>query len=154
MWESLCSFPGKEEGNALVPSNEAARSGTIAGMRDAMKKATTEMLVLFFLKQRPMYAYEMLQEIARLSDNILQFNTLYIAIYRLQDHGYIREWEKVTTEGNRTRVYFSITDAGRAYLADITHEYHLITHAIDGMLAQDGEIYGEKRESANRALPE
>lgn len=137
-----------EEGEILDPSKEskesaAARSGTAAGMRDAMKKATTEMLVLFFLKQRPMYAYEMLQEIARLSGGILQFNTLYIAIYRLQDHGFIREWEKVTTEGNRTRVYFSVTESGLAYLAELMGEYQLLTHAIDEMLRQDGEIYEE-----------
>ncbi len=58
------------------------RSGTVAGMKDGLKKATTDMLVLFLLRQKPMYAYEMLQEMARLSDGVLQFNTLYIAIYR------------------------------------------------------------------------
>lgn len=55
-----------------------------------------------------MYAYEMLQEMARLSDGVLQFNTLYIAIYRLQEHGYISPSETVVTESNRTRVYFRL----------------------------------------------
>ena len=32
-------------------------------MRDAMKKATTEMLVLFMLRQKPMYTYQMAQEV-------------------------------------------------------------------------------------------
>ena len=32
------------------------------GMRDVMKKATTEMLVLFMLRQKPMYTYQMAQE--------------------------------------------------------------------------------------------
>ena len=50
------------------------RSGTVAGMKDGLKKATTDMLVLFLLRQKPMYAYEMLQEMARLSDGVLQFN--------------------------------------------------------------------------------
>lgn len=81
------------------------RSGTVAGMKDGLKKATTDMLVLFLLRQKPMYAYEMLQEMARLSDGVLQFNTLYIAIYRLQEHGYISPSETVVTESNRTRVY-------------------------------------------------
>lgn len=121
----------------------APRAGA-GGMRDAMKKATTEMLVLFLLKQRPMYAYEMLQEIARLSGGVLQFNTLYIAIYRLQDRGHIREQEKVTTEGNRTRVYFSATEQGLAYLEELTAEYRLLTCAIHTMLEQDGNIYEEE----------
>ena len=47
------------------------RSGTVAGMKDGLKKATTDMLVLFLLRQKPMYAYEMLQEMARLSDGVL-----------------------------------------------------------------------------------
>ena len=32
------------------------RSGTVAGMKDGLKKATTDMLVLFLLRQKPMYA--------------------------------------------------------------------------------------------------
>ena len=31
------------------------RSGTVAGMKDGLKKATTDMLVLFLLRQKPMY---------------------------------------------------------------------------------------------------
>lgn len=122
----------------------ATRSGTVAGMRDSMKKATTEMLVLFLLKQRAMYAYEMLQEMARLSEGVLQFNTLYIALYRLQEHGYVTPSDRVMTESNRTRVYFSITEAGAAYLQEIVAEYHLMTQTIDKMLMQDGRIYGEE----------
>ena len=55
------------------------RSGTVAGMKDGLKKATTDMLVLFLLRQKPMYAYEMLQEMARLSDGVLQL-THYILL--------------------------------------------------------------------------
>ena len=70
------------------------RSGTPLGMRDTLKKATTEMLVLFLLRQKNMYVYEMIQEIERLTEGVFTFNTLYLAIYRLQDHGYIEEAEK------------------------------------------------------------
>lgn len=124
------------------PTN-TQRSGTINGMRENMKKATTEMLVLFLLKQRPMYAYEMIREMARLSEGVFQFNTLYLAIYRLQGYGYVTENEKVITENNRTRVYFSITKEGLVYLQEITREYRLITDTIDKMLRLDGAIYEE-----------
>ena len=124
------------------PTN-VQRSGTINGMRENMKKATTEMLVLFLLKQRSMYAYEMIREMARRSAGVFQFNTLYLAIYRLQGHGYVAENEKVITENNRTRVYFSITEEGLVYLQEITKEYRLITNTIDKMLQLDGAIYEE-----------
>ena len=116
------------------------RSGTVAGMKDGLKKATTDMLVLFLLRQKPMYAYEMLQEMARLSDGVLQFNTLYIAIYRLQEHGYISPSETVVTESNRTRVY-SITEQGSGYLDDIIAEYRRVTQTIDSLLSKDGVLY-------------
>ena len=93
-----------------------------------------------------MYAYEMLQEMARLSDGVLQFNTLYIAIYRLQEHGYISPSETVVTESNRTRVYFSITEQGSRYLDDIIAEYRRVTQTIDSVggnsiSARPGSIY-------------
>ncbi len=43
-------------------------SGTPASIREALKKATTEMLVLFVLRQRPGYTYEMMQSIEQMSD--------------------------------------------------------------------------------------
>ena len=43
----------------------------------SMKKATTEMLTLFLLRQKPMYTYEMMQEIDTLSGGAITFNTLY-----------------------------------------------------------------------------
>ena len=42
----------------------AKTSGTPASIREALKKATTEMLVLFVLRHKSMYTYEMMQETA------------------------------------------------------------------------------------------
>ena len=111
----LCCIVLMNIGDNTMEQSSKKRSGTVAGMKDGLKKATTDMLVLFLLRQKPMYAYEMIQKMARLSDGVLQFNTLYIAIYRLQEHGYISPSETVVTESNRTRVYFSITEQGSGY---------------------------------------
>ena len=116
-------------------------SSSMKAYKDGLKKATTDMLVLFLLRQKPMYAYEMIQKMARLSDGVLQFNTLYIAIYRLQEHGYISPSETVVTESNRTRVYFSITEQGSRYLDDIIAEYRRVTQTIDSLLSKDGVLY-------------
>ena len=43
-------------------------SGTPASIREALKKATTEMLVLYVLRRKSMYTYEMMQEIDRMSE--------------------------------------------------------------------------------------
>ena len=83
-------------------------------MRDAMKKATTEMLVLFMLRQKPMYTYQMAQEVSRLTQGVLTYNTMYLAVYRLQENGFIEEAEKRIEDG-RARIYLGITSSGQCY---------------------------------------
>ena len=111
------------------------KSGTPASIRDLLKKATTEMLVLFALQFKSMYTYEMMNVIERVSGGVLSFNTLYQAIYRLQEFGYIAESGKMVSEDNRVRVYFSITEEGRDYLEKLINEYRTVTGAVDRILA-------------------
>ena len=124
-------------------SSRASRSGTAAGMRDSIKKAVTEMMVLFLLRQKPMYVYEMSQEMSRLTGGVYTFNTLYLAIYRLQEHGHIAEAGKQEAD-NRIRVYFKLTDAGQRYLDELLPVYREMTGALDALLAQDGKLYKEE----------
>lgn len=115
------------------------------GMRDAMKKATTEMLVLFMLRQKPMYTYQMAQEVDRLTQGVLTFNTMYLAVYRLQEGGYIQEEEKRIEDG-RARIYLGITPAGQAYYEQLRAEYGIFTAALEGLMARDGALYPEGTE--------
>lgn len=115
------------------------------GMRDAMKKATTEMLVLFMLRQKPMYTYQMAQEVDRLTQGVLTYNTMYLAVYRLQEGGYIQEEEKRIEDG-RARIYLGITPAGQAYYEQLRAEYDIFTAALEGLMARDGALYPEGTE--------
>ncbi len=124
-------------------SPRASRSGTAAGMRDSIKKAVTEMMVLFLLRQKPMYVYEMSQEMSRLTGGVYTFNTLYLAIYRLQEHGHIAEAGKQEAD-NRIRVYFKLADAGQRYLDEPLPTYREMIGALDALLAQDGKLYKEE----------
>ena len=90
-----------------------------------------------------MYTYEMSQELTRLTDGVYTFNTLYLAIYRLQEHGYITEAGKQEA-GNRLRVYFKLTDAGQRYLDELLPTYREMIGALDSLLAQDGKLYKEE----------
>lgn len=118
-------------------------SGTPEGVREGMKKAVTEMLVLFLLRQKSMYTYEMMADIEELSDGALQFNTLYQAIYRLKSFGYIVESDKVVSDENRIRIYFKITEEGEKYFSDSVDEYRATIAAIDHILSSDGKIKTE-----------
>lgn len=118
-------------------SSRASRSGTAAGMRDSIKKAVTEMMVLFLLRQKPMYVYEMSQEMSRLTGGVYTFNTLYLAIYRLQEHGHIAEAGKQEAD-NRIRVYFKLTDAGQRYLDELLPTYREMIGALAACLPAAG----------------
>jgi PadR family transcriptional regulator PadR len=133
----VVSVEKKRSGPALI------RSGTPASIRNLLKKATTEMLVLFVLRFKPMYTYEMMNVIERVSGGVLSFNTLYQAIYRLQEFGYIREAGKTVSEDNRLRIYFSVTEEGRDYLEKLIAEYRNVTGAIEKVLALNTLDEGE-----------
>ncbi len=109
-------------------------SGNPANIQIALKKATTEMMVLHLLRQKPMYTYEMMNAIEERSGGDIVFNTLYLSIYRLEENGYIREHEKVMSEDNRIRIYFAITDAGSAYFDELVKGYLRYTAALARVL--------------------
>ena len=112
------------------------RSGTPEGMQDMLKKATTEMLVLFMLRQRPNYIYQLTQEIERLTDKQLKFNTLYLAVYRLEANGHICISEK-RAEGSHHRVYYAITPQGETYYQALKQTFVSFTGVIDHLLPDD-----------------
>ena len=117
----------------MAERKRAKTSGTPASIREALKKATTEMLVLFVLRQKKMYTYEMMQEISHMSDGKIAFNTLYQAIYRLQSFQYIKEDGKVVSDDNRIRIY----------LDKLMEEYHSFTGAVDHVLSQTDVLRGK-----------
>ena len=109
-------------------------SGSPENLQIALKKATTEMMVLHLLLEKPMYTYVMMNAITGRSGGDITFNTLYLSIYRLEENGYIREHEKVMSEDNRTRIYFAVTDAGTEYLDALIREYKRYTAALARVL--------------------
>ena len=122
--------------------SEKSDNRTARGMRDALKKATTEMLVLFLRRQKPMYPYQMAQEVERLTKGVLTYNTMYLAVYRLQSNGYICETEKRIEDG-RARIYLAPTPEGLAYYEVLRQEFGLFTSTLNALLAQDGTLYPE-----------
>ena len=120
-----------------------SRSGTPDSIRESLKKAVTELLVLLVLRKRPMYNYEIMQEIDKLSDGSIVFNTLYQAIYRLQGFHYITERGKELVD-NRVRIFFAITPEGEIYLDRLIAEYRSFTMTISRILETSNDWKEEK----------
>lgn len=107
---------------------------------DYFKRALNPLVILSILKERPKYAYEMTQELKQRSGGIYQMPLLYPVLYKLEEKGYVEISETVISEKNRTRNYYRITDAGRAYLKDCIVQYRKLVHAAaDFLELEEGE---------------
>ena len=117
-----------------IRAAEPADSNDTSGFKGQLKRATTEMLILLVLRHGPLYTYEIMNTLERMSGGYLAFNTLYIAIYRLKELQFIEESGKSVSDDNRMRVYFSITVAGIDYLDNLLDEYKQFSEVIDGII--------------------
>lgn len=98
---------------------------------DYFKRATSPMMTLLLLNEKPMYVYKLSQELERRSSSTYKMNFLYPVLYRLQQQGYVSEYSQEITESHRTRNYYEITSSGREYLKLMVHQYKDLLKAVD-----------------------
>jgi len=95
-----------------------------------LKRGTLAMLVLYLLRDKDMYGYQIAQTLDEQSKGKLRLieNSLYGTVYRLQREGYIssRKEENVA----RARVFYHLEPAGEAYLARLLKEYESVSEGI------------------------
>ena len=80
-------------------------------------QGTLDMLILKVLQRGPLHGFGICQRIELLSDALLSVGegSLYPALYRLQQQGWIEsEWG--ASENNRRAKYYTLTKAGRKQL--------------------------------------
>jgi len=78
---------------------------------------TLDMLVLRVLSRGELHGWGITNKLEQLSNSALQVDegSLYPALYRMEDKGWIEaEWRK--TENNRRAKYYGLTRAGRKQL--------------------------------------
>ena len=82
-------------------------------------QGTLDVLVLRALSWGPMHGFGIARWIQRLTEDALQLEegTLYPALYRMENRGWIKaEWR--TTENNRRAKYYRLTAAGKRQLTE------------------------------------
>jgi transcriptional regulator len=80
-------------------------------------QGTLDMLILKVLARGPMHGFGIAQRIQQLSDEVLSVGegSLYPALFRLQDRGWLEsEWRQ--SDNNRRARYYWLTKAGRKQL--------------------------------------
>jgi len=102
--------------------------------RDVVQ-GTLDMLVLKALSLAPMHGWGITNRIHQITRGVLTVNpgSLYPALERLQDRGWITaDWE--TTESGRNAKYYTLTAAGRRRLGTETESWRRMAAAIEAVL--------------------
>ncbi len=107
-------------------------------LEENLKKALTELLVLFLLSRREYYIGELTNAISDRSSGALTVVFPYAAIYRMTRGGYITESDKRAAPDGRLRQYYKITEEGRTYLEGLLSTYHRFSRAVDDILREGG----------------
>ena len=97
------------------------------------KRATSPLAVLRILSERPMYGYEITQEMKRRSDGKYRLSILYPVLYRLLEQGYIREDRTEAVDG-RVRTYYAVTRKGKTFYRSTLAQYREISSVLNEML--------------------
>jgi PadR family transcriptional regulator, regulatory protein PadR len=112
------------------------------GIREQMRKGTTTVILLNLLAEmdRPMYGYEIIQELETRSQGYFQFKQglIYPRLHDMERQGLLRaQWEG--EEGSRRRKFYAITDAGRRRLEKELQGWQSFTRQVDRLLGVEGQ---------------
>lgn len=96
---------------------------------------TIDYLILSILNKQDNYAYNIEKIIHKLSNNDLSIarNTIYTALYRLEQEGKISGYSEPVAR-KRTKVYFHIEQSGIEYLSFLNECYNSFTRGVNSLL--------------------
>ena len=98
-------------------------------------QGTLDMLILKSLQHEPMHGFGISVRIRQMSDEVLQVEqgSLYPALYRLEDQGWIKsEWG--VSDNNRKAKFYSLTATGKKQLNAETANWDRVSAAINMIL--------------------
>ncbi|MDQ5836570.1 MAG: PadR family transcriptional regulator [Acidobacteriota bacterium] len=107
----------------------------MAKQKPDLPQGTLDLLVLKALSLGPMHGYGVGQRIQQLAEDMLQIEegTLYPALYRIEQRGWIEsEWG--VSENNRRARFYKLTKAGRKQLAAEESQWEHLTAAVAKVL--------------------
>ena len=110
------------------------RSGKVA-LQSEMLQGTLDLLILKTLAAAPAHGHTVAHAIEHRSEDVLQVEhgSLYPALHRLEDRGWIASFWG-TSENNRKARYYRLTADGRKQLLQQTNRWEQLVTAIGRIL--------------------
>ena len=104
-------------------------------MQGELLQGTLDLLILKTLGVGPAHGHTIAHSIERRSDEVLQVEhgSLYPALHRLEDRGWIASFWG-TSENNRRARYYRLTPRGRQQLVAQTSRWDEIVRAVNQIL--------------------
>ena len=109
--------------------------------RSEALRGSVDLLILKALALEPAHGWAVSQRIQQLSDGVLEMNqgSLYPALQRLQQQGWIdAEWQQLEEMNRRARVY-RLTSRGRRELTRQTESWRRYAMAMEQVLAAEAQ---------------
>ena len=105
-----------------------------------MLQGTLDLLILQMLVLGPAHGHTIAHAIERRSEDVLQVEhgSLYPALHRLEDRGWIASFWG-TSENNRKARYYRLTAAGRKQLIEQTSRWDRLVRAVNQVLSPAAE---------------
>ncbi len=107
-----------------------------------MRKGSTDFVILSLLVKRPMYGYEISQQLEKQSGGYFEMKEglLYPTLHRMQRKGWLSiEWR--TVDGRR-RKYYALTKAGQEALEEQAAEWKAFLDQLRSILGAN-EVWSE-----------
>lgn len=103
--------------------------------RTDLMQGTLELMILKTLSRESMHGFGIAQRIRAAADDLLivEDGSLYPALYRMEERGWINsEWD--VTENNRRAKFYKLTRAGRKQLEAEQANWNRVSRAIARVL--------------------
>ena len=97
---------------------------------------SSTLLVLSLLEHTDLYGYQMIEELARRSNDVFQMKegTLYPVLHGLERDGAVEAYQQEAPTG-RMRKYYRLTRRGRELLADKKTEWARFHQGVEDVLS-------------------
>ena len=118
----------------MLPQKQRGGS-SVAKQKPELPQGTLDLLVLKALSLGPMHGYGIGQRIQQLAEDMLKVEegTLYPAVYRIEQKGWIESEWGLSDTGRRAKFY-QLTAAGRTQLTLQTQRWARYARAVSKIL--------------------
>jgi DNA-binding PadR family transcriptional regulator len=110
--------------------------------KDQMRKGSTDFVILSLLAKRPMYGYEISQQLDQQRGGYFEMKEglLYPTLHRMQEKGWLStEWQVVD---GRRRKYYALTPLGKEVLGEQAAEWKTFLEQLRALLGAN-EVWSE-----------